>query len=162
MGWGGVCRVAGGPRLLIFGVFPAGPPPELRRRRLLLLLNPFGGRGRALSWCQSHVLPMLNEADIGFNLLQTGPGGPGGVLEGLFGGFGGVVWGFCGVIWGFRGVVCRFWGVLPVLNETNIGFHLLQKDLGFWGGGVYRGGFYGDFGVLGEFGGVLGGGWVHF
>ncbi|KAM9591746.1 LOW QUALITY PROTEIN: sphingosine kinase 2 [Morphnus guianensis] len=46
-------------------------PPEPRRRRLLLLLNPFGGRGQALSWCQTHVLPMITEADISFNLIQT-------------------------------------------------------------------------------------------
>ncbi|KAK4805219.1 hypothetical protein QYF61_002681 [Mycteria americana] len=45
--------------------------PEPRRRRLLLLLNPFGGRGQALSWCQTHVLPMITEADISFNLIQT-------------------------------------------------------------------------------------------
>ncbi|XP_074714096.1 sphingosine kinase 2 [Strix uralensis] len=49
----------------------AGIPPEPRRRRLLLLLNPFGGRGQALSWCQTHVLPMITEADISFNLIQT-------------------------------------------------------------------------------------------
>ncbi|XP_067170434.1 sphingosine kinase 2-like [Apteryx mantelli] len=42
-----------------------------RPRRLLLLLNPFGGRGRALQWCQSHVLPMMAEAGISFNLVQT-------------------------------------------------------------------------------------------
>ncbi|XP_025063571.1 sphingosine kinase 2 [Alligator sinensis] len=42
-----------------------------RPRRLLLLLNPFGGRGNALQWCQSHILPMISEADISFNLIQT-------------------------------------------------------------------------------------------
>ncbi|XP_074978607.1 sphingosine kinase 2 [Caretta caretta] len=42
-----------------------------RPRRLLLLLNPFGGRGLALQWCQTHVLPMITEADISFNLIQT-------------------------------------------------------------------------------------------
>ncbi|XP_074872724.1 sphingosine kinase 2 [Carettochelys insculpta] len=42
-----------------------------RRRRLLLLINPFGGRGLALQWCQTHVLPMITEADISFNLIQT-------------------------------------------------------------------------------------------
>uniref|UniRef100_A0A8C8VJ82 sphingosine kinase n=1 Tax=Pelusios castaneus TaxID=367368 RepID=A0A8C8VJ82_9SAUR len=40
-------------------------------RRLLLLLNPFGGRGLALQWCQTYVLPMITEADISFNLIQT-------------------------------------------------------------------------------------------
>nr|XP_032648951.1 sphingosine kinase 2 [Chelonoidis abingdonii] len=42
-----------------------------RPPRLLLLLNPFGGRGLALQWCQTHVLPMITEADISFNLIQT-------------------------------------------------------------------------------------------
>ncbi|ETE73087.1 Sphingosine kinase 2, partial [Ophiophagus hannah] len=42
-----------------------------RSRRLLLLLNPFGGKGNALQWCQSHILPMITEADISFNLIQT-------------------------------------------------------------------------------------------
>uniref|UniRef100_A0A8C3SCX4 Sphingosine kinase 1 n=1 Tax=Chelydra serpentina TaxID=8475 RepID=A0A8C3SCX4_CHESE len=42
-----------------------------RPRRLLLLLNPFGGRGLALQWCQTHVLPMITEADVSFNLIQT-------------------------------------------------------------------------------------------
>ncbi|NXN93720.1 SPHK2 kinase, partial [Rhinopomastus cyanomelas] len=50
---------------------PAGLPPEPPRRRLLLLLNPFGGRGQARSWCQSHVLPMISEAGISYNLVQT-------------------------------------------------------------------------------------------
>ncbi|XP_051632049.1 LOW QUALITY PROTEIN: sphingosine kinase 2-like [Manacus candei] len=36
-----------------------------------MLLNPFGGRGRALRLCQSHVLPMVCEAGISFNLVQT-------------------------------------------------------------------------------------------
>ncbi|KAF1539036.1 Sphingosine kinase 1, partial [Eudyptes schlegeli] len=53
------------------GLRPAEILPEPRRRRLLLLLNPFGGRGQALSWCQTHVLPMITEADISFNLIQT-------------------------------------------------------------------------------------------
>ncbi|KAG8140528.1 hypothetical protein E2320_003206 [Naja naja] len=42
-----------------------------RSRRLLLLLNPFGGKGNALQWCQNHILPMITEADISFNLIQT-------------------------------------------------------------------------------------------
>ncbi|XP_028928915.1 sphingosine kinase 2 [Ornithorhynchus anatinus] len=47
--------------------------PELlpRPRRLLLLVNPFGGRGQAWQWCQNHVLPMISEADLSFNLIQT-------------------------------------------------------------------------------------------
>ncbi|XP_034275437.1 sphingosine kinase 2 [Pantherophis guttatus] len=42
-----------------------------RSRRLLLLLNPFGGKGNALQWCQSHIRPMITEADVSFNLIQT-------------------------------------------------------------------------------------------
>ncbi|KAH0626449.1 hypothetical protein JD844_001427 [Phrynosoma platyrhinos] len=42
-----------------------------RPRRLLLLLNPFGGKGNALQWCQNHILPMITEADVSFNLIQT-------------------------------------------------------------------------------------------
>ncbi|XP_062994778.1 sphingosine kinase 2 [Elgaria multicarinata webbii] len=42
-----------------------------RPRRLLLLLNPFGGKGNGLQWCQSHILPMITEADVSFNLVQT-------------------------------------------------------------------------------------------
>ncbi|KAJ7314017.1 hypothetical protein JRQ81_005895 [Phrynocephalus forsythii] len=42
-----------------------------RPRRLLLLLNPFGGKGNALQWCQSHILPMITEAEVSFNLIQT-------------------------------------------------------------------------------------------
>lgn len=42
-----------------------------RPRRLLLLLNPYGGKGNALQWCQTHILPMITEADVSFNLIQT-------------------------------------------------------------------------------------------
>uniref|UniRef100_A0A803KCE5 Sphingosine kinase 1 n=1 Tax=Xenopus tropicalis TaxID=8364 RepID=A0A803KCE5_XENTR len=47
--------------------------PELlpRTRRLMLLVNPCGGRGNALQQCQSHILPMLTEAEISYNLIQT-------------------------------------------------------------------------------------------
>ncbi|XP_013003406.1 sphingosine kinase 2 isoform X3 [Cavia porcellus] len=47
--------------------------PELLPRppRLLLLVNPFGGRGQAWQWCESHVLPMISEAGLSFNLIQT-------------------------------------------------------------------------------------------
>lgn len=50
--------------------------PELLPRppRLLLLVNPFGGRGQAWQWCESHVLPMISEAGLSFNLIQTGMG----------------------------------------------------------------------------------------
>ncbi|XP_068785280.1 sphingosine kinase 2 [Struthio camelus] len=61
-------------RCLVLGVAfsaDAEAPALPRPRRLLLLLNPFGGRGRALRWCRSHVLPMLAEAGVAFNLVQT-------------------------------------------------------------------------------------------
>ncbi|XP_006868455.1 PREDICTED: sphingosine kinase 2 [Chrysochloris asiatica] len=47
--------------------------PELlpRSPRLLLLVNPFGGRGLAWQWCKNHVLPMISEAGLSFNLIQT-------------------------------------------------------------------------------------------
>ncbi|XP_030064057.1 sphingosine kinase 1 [Microcaecilia unicolor] len=40
-------------------------------RQLLVLVNPFGGKGQAQHLFYSHVLPMLTEADIGFNLVVT-------------------------------------------------------------------------------------------
>ncbi|KAJ3598063.1 hypothetical protein NHX12_001577 [Muraenolepis orangiensis] len=42
-----------------------------RPRRLLLLVNPFSGRGQAMQWCQTHILPMVREANISYNLIQT-------------------------------------------------------------------------------------------
>ncbi|KAM8946939.1 sphingosine kinase 1 [Pelodytes ibericus] len=39
--------------------------------RLLVLLNPHGGTGKALSLFQTHVIPMLTEADVRFTLLVT-------------------------------------------------------------------------------------------
>ncbi|XP_053546624.1 sphingosine kinase 2 [Bombina bombina] len=47
--------------------------PDLlpRARRLMLLLNPCGGRGNALQQCHTHILPMITEADISYNLIQT-------------------------------------------------------------------------------------------
>ncbi|XP_066568884.1 sphingosine kinase 2 [Amia ocellicauda] len=42
-----------------------------RPRRLLLLVNPFSGRGQAMQLCQSHILPMIREAGISYNLIQT-------------------------------------------------------------------------------------------
>lgn len=46
-----------------------------RPPRLLLLVNPFGGRGLAWQLCKNHVLPMISEAGLSFNLIQTGKGG---------------------------------------------------------------------------------------
>ncbi|KAL0985189.1 hypothetical protein UPYG_G00153900 [Umbra pygmaea] len=42
-----------------------------RPRRLLLLVNPFSGRGQAMQWCQTYILPMIREANISYNLIQT-------------------------------------------------------------------------------------------
>ncbi|XP_052003031.1 sphingosine kinase 2-like [Xyrauchen texanus] len=42
-----------------------------RPRRLLLLVNPFSGRGQAMQWCQMHILPMIREANVSYNLIQT-------------------------------------------------------------------------------------------
>ncbi|XP_063798812.1 sphingosine kinase 2 [Pseudophryne corroboree] len=47
------------------------PDHQPRPRRLLLLVNPFGGRGNALQQCQTHILPIITEADISYNLIQT-------------------------------------------------------------------------------------------
>ncbi|XP_069038760.1 sphingosine kinase 2 isoform X2 [Lepisosteus oculatus] len=42
-----------------------------RPRRLLLLVNPFSGRGQAMELCQTHILPMIRESGISYNLIQT-------------------------------------------------------------------------------------------
>uniref|UniRef100_H3AJD1 sphingosine kinase n=1 Tax=Latimeria chalumnae TaxID=7897 RepID=H3AJD1_LATCH len=42
-----------------------------RPRRLLLLVNPYGGRGQAMHYCQTCILPMISEADITYNLIKT-------------------------------------------------------------------------------------------
>ncbi|KAM5132020.1 sphingosine kinase 2 [Mantella aurantiaca] len=47
------------------------PDLQPRARRLLLLLNPCGGRGNALQQCHTHILPIITEADISYNLVQT-------------------------------------------------------------------------------------------
>ncbi|XP_053309599.1 sphingosine kinase 1 [Spea bombifrons] len=39
--------------------------------RLLVLLNPHGGTGKALTLFQTHVIPMLTDADARFTLLVT-------------------------------------------------------------------------------------------
>ncbi|PNJ88047.1 SPHK1 isoform 4, partial [Pongo abelii] len=51
---------AGGPR----GVLP-------RPCRVLVLLNPRGGKGKALQLFRSHVQPLLAEAEISFTLMLT-------------------------------------------------------------------------------------------
>ncbi|XP_051004497.1 sphingosine kinase 2 [Acomys russatus] len=47
--------------------------PQLlpRRSRLLILVNPFGGRRVAWQHCMEHVVPMISEAGLSFNLIQT-------------------------------------------------------------------------------------------
>lgn len=35
------------------------------------MVNPFGGRGLAWQWCKNYVLPMISEAGLSFNLIQT-------------------------------------------------------------------------------------------
>nr|XP_056719438.1 sphingosine kinase 2 [Euleptes europaea] len=69
-------RWAAAIKCLVLGI-PISSETEItcsllpRPRRLLLLLNPFGGKGNALQWCQTHILPMITEADVSFNLIQT-------------------------------------------------------------------------------------------
>lgn len=40
--------------------------------RVLVLLNPQGGKGKALQLFQSRVQPFLEEAEITFKLILTG------------------------------------------------------------------------------------------
>ena len=40
--------------------------------RVLVLLNPRGGKGKALQLFRSHVQPLLAEAEISFTLMLTG------------------------------------------------------------------------------------------
>ncbi|XP_069463137.1 sphingosine kinase 2 [Ambystoma mexicanum] len=62
------CLVLGVPITSATEIVPSLLP---RPRRLLLLVNPFGGRGHALQYCHTHILPMITEADISYNLIQT-------------------------------------------------------------------------------------------
>nr|XP_033815880.1 sphingosine kinase 2 [Geotrypetes seraphini]XP_033815881.1 sphingosine kinase 2 [Geotrypetes seraphini]XP_033815882.1 sphingosine kinase 2 [Geotrypetes seraphini]XP_033815883.1 sphingosine kinase 2 [Geotrypetes seraphini]XP_033815884.1 sphingosine kinase 2 [Geotrypetes seraphini] len=63
-------------KCLLLGI-PVGSETEIspgllpRPRRLLLLVNPQGGRGLALQHTHAHILPMISDADISFNLVQT-------------------------------------------------------------------------------------------
>ncbi|XP_030053628.1 sphingosine kinase 2 [Microcaecilia unicolor] len=63
-------------KCLLLGV-PIGSETEISPgllpgpRRLLLLVNPQGGRGLALQHCHAHILPMISDAGISFNLIQT-------------------------------------------------------------------------------------------
>ncbi|XP_078063799.1 sphingosine kinase 2-like [Mustelus asterias] len=40
-------------------------------RRLLLFVNPRSGRSLAMSYCEKHILPMILEANISYNLICT-------------------------------------------------------------------------------------------
>lgn len=60
------------PHLLVFVCTEFCKSMLPRPRRLLLLVNPFSGRGQAMQWCQTHILPMIREANISYNLIQTG------------------------------------------------------------------------------------------
>lgn len=55
-------------------VFAAGGPWSLLPRpcRVLVLLNPRGGKGKALQLFRSHVQPLLAQADVSFTLMLTG------------------------------------------------------------------------------------------
>uniref|UniRef100_A0A8C9J4R8 Sphingosine kinase 1 n=1 Tax=Piliocolobus tephrosceles TaxID=591936 RepID=A0A8C9J4R8_9PRIM len=58
----------------LFGfVFSAGGPRGVLPRpcRVLVLLNPRGGKGKALQLFRSHVQPLLAEAEISFTLMLT-------------------------------------------------------------------------------------------
>ncbi|XP_039715778.1 sphingosine kinase 1 isoform X4 [Pteropus medius] len=52
---------------------PAGGPWSLLPRpcRVLVLLNPRGGKGKALQLFRSHVQPLLAQADVSFTLILT-------------------------------------------------------------------------------------------
>ncbi|XP_027480900.1 sphingosine kinase 1 isoform X1 [Zalophus californianus] len=65
--------VAGWGRGLLGLVFPAGGARSQLPRpcRVLVLLNPRGGKGKALQLFRSHVQPLLAQADISFTLMLT-------------------------------------------------------------------------------------------
>lgn len=81
--WGLFAVAVSGVRGLGLWLLPTPSPPSAeitshllpRPPRLLLLVNPFGGRGLAWQLCKNHVLPMISEAGLSFNLIQTGKGG---------------------------------------------------------------------------------------
>ncbi|KAM7069603.1 sphingosine kinase 1 isoform 1-T1 [Molossus nigricans] len=52
---------------------PAGGPRNLLPRpcRVLVLLNPRGGKGKALQLFRSHVQPLLAQADVSYRLMLT-------------------------------------------------------------------------------------------
>lgn len=66
--------VAGWGRGLFGFVLTAGGPPNRLPRpcRVLVLLNPRGGKGKALQLFWSHVQPLLAQAEVSFKLTLTG------------------------------------------------------------------------------------------
>ena len=66
--------VAAWGRGLLGFVFAAGGGGSLlpERCRVLVLLNPRGGKGKALQLFWSHVQPLLAQAGISFTLMLTG------------------------------------------------------------------------------------------
>lgn len=66
--------VAGWGRGLLGFVFVVGGPGGLLPRpcRVLVLLNPRGGKGKALQLFQSLVQPLLAQAEVSFMLMLTG------------------------------------------------------------------------------------------
>ncbi|XP_078392681.1 sphingosine kinase 2-like [Cetorhinus maximus] len=63
-------------RCLLLGVELPGEgeiTPSLlpRPRRLLFFVNPHSGRSLAMSYCENHILPMILEANISYNLICT-------------------------------------------------------------------------------------------
>lgn len=66
----------------VFGfAFAASSPRSVLPRpcRVLVLLNPRGGKGKALQLFRSHVQPLLAQADVSFMLVLTGECLPEGV-----------------------------------------------------------------------------------
>ena len=44
---------------------------EVPRQKWLLVINPAGGKGKAVELTDKHVLPMLNEADFSYEKIVT-------------------------------------------------------------------------------------------
>jgi len=44
---------------------------EVPKQKWLLVINPAGGKGKAVDLTDKHVLPMLNEADFGYEKIVT-------------------------------------------------------------------------------------------
>ena len=44
---------------------------DVPKQKWLLIINPAGGKGKADELTDKHVLPMLNEADFGYEKIVT-------------------------------------------------------------------------------------------